>query len=169
MDKIYTALDYAIQRDGVKTVKERIKKLQAQHMKRGFSVPVHFNSNGSAPVKARIWQGHWVADCECKGAEFVDYNEPVFFCWSCGNATHAGNVRDVIFPKDREKIEEKILERPVKAMRGLDDLQRAEAAQAVISVNGQRLSRTWIPGETLADLEKQQGKAIKAWKKGKVK
>ena len=164
-DKIFTALDYAKNRDGVETVKERIQKIQAQHLQKGIHVKIDFSLAGSDSVYARIWQGHWIADCECGGAEFVDPNEPIFFCWSCGNRKTSGKVRQVIFPKNRTDIEKKILERPVKSLRGLDDMARAEAAQNVIMADGKPLTRSWEPGETLNDLAKQQDAAVKAHKK----
>jgi len=57
-------------------------------------------------VVARIDHGRWIADCECKGAEYVDPGEPVFFCLSCLNAAHNGRLRPVRFPpaEVREKI-----------------------------------------------------------------
>jgi len=62
---------------------------------------------GKSPVTARIDHGRWIADCECKGAEYVDPVEPIFFCLSCMNANHGGLLRPVVFPpyKIRKKIE----------------------------------------------------------------
>jgi len=62
---------------------------------------------GAVGVTARIDHGRWIADCECKGAEYVDPDEPVFFCLSCLNAANGGKLRPVKFPpaKVRAKIE----------------------------------------------------------------
>ena len=164
-DRIYTALDYA-QRAGVETVKDRIKLLQKQHVRKKIRVKVtHLDKPRGKPVKARIWQGIWIADCECGGAEFVSPDEPIFFCWGCGNQNNSGACRPVEFPENREKIEAKILERPVQKRYGLDELSRAEGAQAAITVDGYRLARCWMPDETMQDLKDQQDKAIEAYKK----
>lgn len=164
-DKIYTAKDYAEKRDGVKTVKERIAKYQEKYRRQGISVNVTFAPRGK-PVTARIWQGHWVADCECGGAEVVDYDEPIFFCWGCGNSTTKGAVRSVVFPENREAIERKILLRPVQALRGLDEIAKAECATAVISIDGKPLTHSWLPEETLEDLSEQQDAAIEVYIEG---
>ncbi len=125
-----------------------------------------FSTLGAGNVNARIWQGHWIADCpNCDGAEFVDPEEPIFFCWGCGNRAQKGKIYNVVFPDNREEIEKKTLERPVIAKFGLDDLSVAEGALPAISVDGKGLSRSWVPGETLDDLSNQQDKAIEAWKK----
>ena len=166
--KIYTALDYAIKRDGVKTVKERVQKYQRDFKNKGMPVKVTFKPVGKA-IPARIYQSHWIADCECGGAEFVDYNEPVFFCWGCGNQKTNGAVRPVLFPRNREKIEAKILERPVVAKRGLDDMAKAESARAEILADGKPLTRSWVQGETLAVLGNQQDEAIRKVKDGILK
>jgi hypothetical protein len=169
MDKIYTAKDYAT-REGAKDVKDRIKLWQKKHANKGVRVRVTNIENPTGiPARARIWQGIWIADCECGGAEFVSYDEPVFFCWGCGNRSHNGACRPVEFPSNREQIEAKILERPVIKKYGLDDLSLAEGSRAAIAVNGHPLSRSWRPGETLEMLSAQQDDAIKAYKKDKVK
>lgn len=167
MNRIFTARDYALKRDGVKTVRERIRKWQEKHRKNGIIVNIKdLDKPGTGtPVMAQIWQGTWIAKCECGGAEFVDPKEPIFFCWSCGNRSNDNKCRPVDFPDKHEKIEEKILERPVNDIRGLDELQQAEAAMPLIFVEGQGLSRSWVPGETLKDLKDQQDKAIKEWEK----
>ena len=61
------------------------------------------------PVNARIDWGRWIADCECGGAEYVDPNEPLFFCMSCGNKITSGRARKVIFPKNIDEIETKTM------------------------------------------------------------
>lgn len=167
MNKIYTAKDYAKMRDGVETVVERLKVYQAKFKRKGFNITIKGidKKPSGKQVKARIWQGHWIADCECGGAEFVDPQEPIFFCFSCGNSQNANRLRPVKFPINRQEIEAKILERPVNTTRGLDELQRAEAAQPMLYFDGKPLTRSWLPGETIAILEKQQDEAIKKYRK----
>ena len=74
-----------------------------------------------------------------------------------------------MFPRNREKIEAKILERPVVAKRGLDDMAKAESAKAEILADGKPLTRSWVQGETLAVLGKQQDEAIRKVKDGILK
>lgn len=145
------------------------------------------------PVTARIWQGQWIADCECNGACFVDPDEPIFFCFTCGNRANGQKPRPVIFPPEaeRKEIERLLLERPVNDIAGLTDLERAGMAQPVLFVQIEEtvvdmesldlnvdpqaipkmptvirtlpLTRSWEPGETAEDLRKQQEKPIKEW------
>ncbi len=61
------------------------------------------------PVSARIDYGRWIADCECGGAEYVDPEEPIFFCMACGNKITSGRARKVVFPKNRVEVEIKTM------------------------------------------------------------
>lgn len=159
-----------------------IRNLQKRHLLRGISVNVNGLNEPPRkeiePVMARIWQGQWIADCECRGASFVDPDEPIFFCFSCGNRAQGGWVRSVIFPEQREAIEALVLERPVDDMAGLTDNERAGMAKALLSVEVQQtdgevslmpLTRSWRPGETVEDLHEQQHDAISKWHRGKEK
>jgi len=87
------------------------------------------------PLKARVNHGRWIVDCECLGAEFA-WEEGIFMCLSCFNASHKHQYRPVIFPKNRKAIELLLLPRPVPY-------------------------RNWYPGESLAKLkaENEQHKA----------
>lgn len=115
------------------------------------------------PVSARIWQGQWIADCECGGASFVDPLEPVFFCFSCGNRADHQEARPVIFPDDRQLIEQLVLQRPVDDLAGLNDLERAGLSKPLIA-HPERggLARNWEPHETANDLL-EQNELIDAW------
>ncbi len=88
-------------RDGCKTVTDWIKKAALRRNVRVSPAVC------DAQVVARIDHGRWIADCECKGAEYVDPDEPVFFCFSCLNAGCRGALRPVKFPpaEIREQIE----------------------------------------------------------------
>lgn len=101
--EIITAKTIA-RRDGVMTVTDWLRKAAAR---KGAMVP---DMVGGAPVIARIDHGRWIADCECKGAEYVDPDEPVFLCLSCLNQGNGGHMRPVKFPspKDRAKIEKNL-------------------------------------------------------------
>lgn len=143
-EKILTALDVA-QRDRCKTVREWIARVA---LKRS----VHWNGKISAgsPVLARIDHGRWLADCECGGAEYVDPNDPIFFCLACGNSAQAGAARLVAFPKDAAEIEMALLARPVEAT-GSSAFERAMTARPLVA----GLERSWSPGESLAQLRQQ--------------
>lgn len=174
LNRIITADDYC-KRDNVQTVRERILKMRKEVMRRkNIAVVVNIDKMSQRPVYGRIELGQWVADCECGGVEFVSPNEPVFFCFSCGNAVDAGDLRPVIFPshEERAEIERLVLERPVYEHRGLDDMERAHGAQAQILIelpdgNHLPLTRSWNPHESIDDLKREQEEAIRKWKETK--
>lgn len=167
VDKIVSAKDYGGSASGY------IRKMQqAIFSNRGVSVTIRELGQVplGVPVYARIWQGQWIADCECNGASFVDPDEPIFFCFSCVNRANEFKPRPVVFPADWKQIEETLLLRPVDDMVGITDLERVAMARAVVYIDqndGQGpkpLCRSWVPGETLEDLLAQQTEAIEAWK-----
>lgn len=164
------------------SARKYIRKMQTEIYKRGTSIQIKGLDKEpvGAPVRARIWQGQWIADCEhCNGASFVDPDEPIFFCFGCGNRINNNQPRPVIFPPEdtRKEIERLILERPVNDVAGLSDLERAGMARAIIVVkkkimDGDKeqimelpLTRSWLPDETIEDLHNQQDAPIKEWKK----
>lgn len=157
---IVTAKHYA-EREGCATVKERIlKRREALHKTKNIALNVlGLDKPSGVEVRARIWQGQWIADCECGGAEFVEPTEPVFYCFSCGNRDNNNYVRPVEFPAQREEIEAAILARPVHDVRGLTDLERAGLATAAVVViadgNEYPLVRSWTAGETLDEILEQ--------------
>jgi hypothetical protein len=163
MDKIITALDYAKQ-NGCKTVREHLEKIQAK-MKKRYDTPLTGTPKGK-PVAAEINFGRWIARCpDCNGAEDVDPNEPIFYCFSCGNFSNNGRPRSVIFPptKERKAIEAEILKRPVKIRGGANELERMVNAVPEVVTDEGILSRSWLPGETVDEI-KRQNKPLKAGK-----
>ncbi len=170
LNYIITAKHYCT-REGAASVKDRIaKRVKELQRKRGYPVKVQFDRVSPRPVRARIELGQWVADCECRGVEFVDPDEPIFFCFGCANRTDAGMVRPVEFPPEaeRKEIERLVLERPVDDLRGLDDLERAHMASALIYIEGsdgdlQPLTRTWNAGEPISNLL-VENEAVSRWK-----
>jgi len=116
------------------------------------------------PVVARVDFGRWLADCGCGGAEYVDPGDPIFFCFSCGNADHGGNARRVIFPDSITlvSIEKTLLERPVIERIGKTDSQKAMNSIPALAM----LARSWNPGETVKDLKDQHARSKQ---KAKVK
>lgn len=174
--KIITALDYALS-EGVESVHDRILLLrgkisQAKNVKieiLGLDAP-----RGDV-VFARIWQGQWIADCPtCNGAQFVDPNEPIFFCFGCCNRKNGNYVMPVAFPPEgvRQEIEELLLARPVDDFAGVTELERAGLARPIVFTSLTKpdgssqivgLSRNWIPSETLEDLRRQNA-VVDEWK-----
>ncbi len=140
-----------------------IRKIQSEMYKRGIQVQIIGLDDApvGTAVRARIWQGQWISDCECGGASFVDPDEPVFFCFGCGNRAHGKRVRPVEFPTGREEIERVVLARPVNDLAGLTDLERAGMSKPVLFVSGQPLLRSWRPGESVEDLHAQQDAVIR--------
>ena len=189
LDYIVTAKHYSFREGADGTVKGRILRLRERvKSEKNVSLPInHIDTPVGAPVFARIEQGQWIADCDvCSGAEFVDPEEPIFFCFGCGNRYNDHAPRPVIFPEQREEIEQLILQRPVDDARGLTDLERAGMARPLIQVqkeipinNGSDepvmmpvllpLSRSWNPGESLDDLHEQQDHPILEWIKEQEK
>lgn len=131
VDYIITAKHY-----GNGSARGYIRKMQQSIHQRGIAVTIKDIDKAptGTPVRARIWQGQWIADCECNGASFVDPDEPIFFCFSCGNRAHGQRPRPVEFPPEakRKEIERLLLERPVNDMAGLTDLERAGMAKPVL-------------------------------------
>lgn len=120
------------------------------------------------PVRARVWQGQWIADCECSGAAFVQHSDPVFMCFSCANRLQEGRLRTVQFPPPLElnEIERLLLERPVDDLAGLEDKERAGLAKPLVFVEGRGgLARNWTPDQTVEDLRKEQEKPLSEWHK----
>jgi len=132
-DRIITAKDYG------GSAREYIKKQQRTLLlRKGVSVTIKDMDKQPVgkPVYARIWKSQWIADCECKGASFVDPDEPVFFCFSCGNFAHGSKLRPVVFPPEaeRKEIERLLLERPQEIRAGLTDLERVAMAVPLLYV-----------------------------------
>lgn len=162
-EKIITAMDYA-RREGAKTVRERIE-LICKKMGKTNDSPIKGEPEGK-PVAAEINFGQWIAHCpDCKGAEAVDPDEPIFYCCSCGNFTNGGQPRAVIFPSEKERIaiEKEILKRPVKVGMGTHYIERLTLAEPMIRDAKGLLSRSWTTGETLNEI-KEQNKSLRGGK-----
>lgn len=195
IDRIISARDYGGSMTGY------IKKCQRDFLiNKGVAVQVVDLDKPpqGKPVLARIWQSQWIATCECNTAMFVDPDEPIFFCFGCGNRLNGKRPRPVTFPPtaERKEIERLLLERPVEDFAGLTDLERVGLQKPLLEVQVEEvdeqavmtaamrnpealtrsnfemptrvvlkpLTRSWEPGETPADLERQQRSAIERWK-----
>lgn len=167
---IVTAKHYSPDQTAKGYIRHNQQKL---HLTRGIAINiVDIDKPHGDPVYARIWQSQWIADCECRGASFVDPEDPIFFCFSCGNRRNGGVVRPVIFPpeKERREIERLVLERPVDDRQGLTILERIGMAMPVLYKkldNGEiaPLPRCWEPGQTLKELHEEQDVVIASWRR----
>lgn len=149
---IITAKHYA-QKEGARTVRERILK----RVQKGHLLCLGINAPRGEAVKAYIDFGQWIAACPCGGHEFVDVDEPVFYCFSCANRRNDGWVRPVEFPdaETKAEIERLVLLRPVNDEQGLTDMDRAYRAKPLITTSKGLLSRSWNWDETIDDLKAQ--------------
>lgn len=147
-DKIYTGRDLA-QRDGWTTHAEWITQL-CRRMAHLLETPFSGKVSGE-PIYAYVDFGRWIAACECGGHEYVDPDEQIFYCFSCGNRAVQGDARPVIFPDARDEIERLLLRRPIDDRAGINALDRALKAKPLIP----GLSRSWLPHETPAELRRQ--------------
>jgi hypothetical protein len=87
------------------------------------------------PLKARAEHARWIIDCpNCNNAEFL-FEDNLFFCSLCGNSDIDGKARQIKMPVERKQIETILGKRKIK-------------------------NRHWFPGETIADLENENGKIL---------
>lgn len=91
-------------------------------------------ATAATAIEAYVNWGRWVADCPtpgCNGALIVSHEDPRFYCPYCFNDPEAGRFLAVAFPAARAAIEAELLKRPLLEQ------------------------RNWRPGETAADLRRQ--------------
>lgn len=174
VNRIITAKDYC-KREGATTIRERIRKRLSALRRKNILLVCDYERVTGRVVYARIELGQWCANCECGGVEFVDHEDPIFYCMSCGNRADSGALRPVLFPEPavRVEIERLVLERPVDDLRGLDDADRAAFSKPVIYIekeNGRLLglTRSWDPHESVEDLTKENA-PVQRWKQEKEK
>ncbi len=88
-------------------------------------------------IVAYVNHGRWVAECpDCAGAQLVSELERRFWCLNCGNAAVNFAWRHVRMPQKRTAIEAELVIRPAA---------RSERA----------ITRNWLPGETVEDLQRE--------------
>lgn len=161
--RIINAQDYLF-RERCSDLRARYKKICSEMMKRNvMETPFVDCEPVGKPVHAEVNFGQWIAQCECGGAESVHWDEPIFYCCSCGNYANHGKPRAVIFPSKKEikDIETVLLKRPVIVKGGTHMIERTVNARPAIIDEKGVLSRSWIPGETVKDLRKEN-ESIKA-------
>lgn len=160
MDRIIRARDYA-EREGGRSVVERIARISTQmKARRLLDTPFVGGAPVGKPVTAEVNHGQWIALCECGGAEAVDPDEPIFYCFNCGNRSTKGRPRSVVFPQNIEEIERTLLERPLEDGGGANEIDRVFLARPLVGmVDGQGvvMHRSWKPEETAEELRSQNG------------
>jgi hypothetical protein len=99
----------------------------------GFVAPPLAAVADAPPLPAVVNHGRLLADCpDCGGAEFVWHEGPhLILCASCFNGAVGGKWRRVALPDDYAAIAAALLARPLP------------------------LNRNWTPGESLADLRRE--------------
>ncbi len=87
-------------------------------------------------VKAYANHGRWVIDCPdpgCTGAEML-FEDMKFHCSTCDNQAVTGKLYDIIMPRTRAAIEKALGKQPIE-------------------------NRNWLPGESVAKLERENKEA----------
>lgn len=78
-------------------------------------------TNTGVPVVAFIDHGRWLGECGlwdaarariCKNAQYIDEDDPRFFCITCLNAEVGGQWREVTWPTDTDIVEGPLIELP---------------------------------------------------------
>lgn len=141
--KIFTGNDRA-QEMGYQTYRELQVYLLKSHY--GIALPMKYNED--KPIHMHIDFGRMLAKCECGAAEYVQPDDPYFFCKICHNATAGGLLRPVIFPDNLKEICEELLNREVQIT------SNAMPTQA-IQEHGAGAALCWR-GETLKELEAER-------------
>lgn len=162
VNRIVSARDYA-KREGATSVRDLVKRWSGRMYQRGqLDTPFVDGPLAGTAVAAKINHGQWIAHCDqCGTPMWVDPDEPLFFCYGCGNRITGGRPRPVLFPEPqiREQIERLLLERPVDDRKGTNDIDRAFHALplAIGAVDDQliALDRSWNPQESIKDLTTQ--------------
>lgn len=160
-ERIINAQDYA-KRDGCKSTREMIRRWSGKMYQRGMlDTPFKDGKPLGTPLMAEVNHGQWVAQCDqCNTWMPVDMDDPILFCYGCGNRHLGGSPRPVVFPAERAEIEALLLARPVDDRRGTNPIDRAfnalPLALGVVDEQMVSLDRTYKPGEeSVEDLRKQ--------------
>ena len=156
MDKIISSLDIA-KYYGFSTTREWMMDHSRKLHEKGIC-PVVFSGkiNNAIIAIARIDHGRWIADCPaCKKAMYVDPQEKILVCVTCGNEG-TGTAVMVEFPENYQKIENALLMRPVISNREEKNIL-IRVIQEQPSIPG--FYRNWKSGIAVERLESENIKA----------
>ena len=161
--RIINAKDYLF-RKRAKTYKDYINITCNEMLKLGvLDTPFDDCDPVGKPVYAEVNNGQWLAVCPvCGGAESVMPEEPIFYCFSCGNFENHGKPREVIFPSDKDikDIEKILLERPIIIKKGAHEIERITNAEPAIKDKYGLLPRSWTPDQTIKDLRRENKESL---------
>jgi hypothetical protein len=90
-----------------------------------------------AATRGRVNAGRWIADCpdpNCNGAEYVNLDDPVFFCCECRNARADHRLINIRLPDPDTiaAIDAALMARPVPATR---NWQHGETVDDLLAEN----------------------------------
>jgi len=106
------------------------RKFRLGRLRERFRIPDAGLDDTLEPVLAFVNKGRWIVVCpKCGGGEYA-WEEGYYFCCSCLNSYMGHKFRRLVFPKERVKIEELLIVRPLG-------------------------NRNWFPQETLAGLKRE--------------
>ena len=109
---------------------QEFRRVHLAKLRFRFRIPDAGFEEKSFPVKAFVNKGNWLVVCpKCAGAEYA-WEEGWFFCCSCKNSYMGHKYRRLVFPKDRARIEDLLVIRPLD-------------------------NRNWTPNETVEDKERE--------------
>ena len=153
MDKIFSGKDRARELK-LKNYREMVSLFAARN---GRTWNGSMNNDPAHALLARIDAGRWISECECHEAFFVDPQEPFAYCARCGNIAHGGRARMVIFPEDRDGIENALLEREIKRPDGMQKMTTQDIGISEL-VFPNHAPRNWEPGQSPQDLRDEHKK-----------
>lgn len=111
---------------------ELIEKALRQRAGAGGIVILPTGDAETPRLSPQVGQGRWFVRCPwCPGATILVEEDPRFFCCDCCNAAVGGRYLPVDLPPDIREIERVLMRRP--------DV----------------MTRNWLPGETVADLDRE--------------
>ena len=82
-------------------------------------------------IPAWVSYGRWIVQCACGCAQIVSRVDPRAYCPNCLNLAAGGMFRPVVFPPE------------------------ADAIEAILSRRHYDVNRNWLPGESVADLQRE--------------
>lgn len=146
MNRLITAKDIA-RRDNMISVGAWIRSASARQVTlKRIAVAWDGRTVNGEPVEAFINTGRVLAQCPvCRRHEYVDPDEPIFYCTTCGNDGSVA-ARPVVFPADWDAISAALLARDIVPSYGRNDIEKVMNAQPV------GLPREWRPGTTVDEL-----------------
>lgn len=113
----------------------------------------------SNPLFAYVDNGRWSTMCECNSGYYVEPTDSEFgYCPVCGNAVVDGAARRIIFPEDKEDIEQELLERELISKIHPDKIDTQTILMPGL-VRPKYIARNWQPGETVETLREEHKNA----------